>query len=98
LLFRFLHLNKEKDLETMTDEPETDSSYYEPDKNINPYILLNMAAGTMVSTDITVKKPDKMLVECPSCNKFFGVISVSKKNEVPCPHCGVVGIVNIISN
>jgi len=98
LLFRFLHLNKNTDEEMETTQENPEAEYNISDKDFNPYIMLNMAAGTMVSSHMLTGKPEKVLVECPGCNKFFGVISVSEKNEIPCPHCGIIGTVNLVTN
>jgi hypothetical protein len=78
------------------DREEFRDADYSSSKPLRPSFILNMATNAILKP-IPVKTsdlPEKLLIECPKCYGYFGVITAETHAEVPCPHCGVLGFVN----
>jgi hypothetical protein len=71
--------------------------------------MLKMATNALVSpTSLSVQKPNSMehqvnskrstgiIVECPKCNEYIGVIPTNGRTEFPCPYCGTEGYLDVV--
>ena len=94
LLIRFWNINKNKyNLEEIVNPRVKNAN----SKNqISPSLMLNVATSTIITTKKIAKQPGKYLIECPNCNQYFGVITILGNNELPCPHCGVIGYLDTL--
>ncbi len=91
LLTRFWNLNKHYYL----DDQNLQNYNLNIDSNLNdqisPSVMLNIASSAIITQQLPVFKPGKLLIECPSCLEYFSVITTKKYTELLCPHCGVKG-------
>jgi predicted RNA-binding Zn-ribbon protein involved in translation (DUF1610 family) len=55
--------------------------------------MLNITSTNVILPLKSTKKPNTIIVKCPSCGEYIGVIPTNGKTEFPCPYCGVEGYI-----
>jgi ribosomal protein S27E len=78
------------------DDDQLGDAEYSSTKPLRSSFILNMATNAILKPKpiMTSDMPEKLLIECPNCDGYFGVITPKAHTEVPCPHCGILGFVN----
>ena len=105
LFIRFWHLNSHHNRARINNSAsEITYSTTQPIHSVRSRILLRMATNTIISPigyrtsnddskkslPVTESK-NGIIVECPECCRYIGVIPVDTHAEFPCPYCGTEG-------
>ena len=106
LLIRFWYLSS-RNKNILQFPQNTASKPYstsEPIRAVKSSLLLRIATHAILSPGISrsrkpkfkksqleLKEPTAVVVECPKCSEFIGVIPTNGDAEFPCPYCGING-------
>ncbi len=91
LLLRFWNLNS-RNLVVISDQINYNVN---PAKNSywKTKLILNITSANSILSPSYLKKPKTIIVKCPRCEEYIGVIPTNGKTEFPCPYCGIEGYV-----
>jgi hypothetical protein len=103
LFIRFWHITRSNPKTNVTnqetwfifsDQPSHFQEKISVNKSFTDNLVLYLAHNSIFSKPKPYPKQDIMVVECPKCSEFIGVLPTKTHLEFPCPYCGILGYVN----